>query len=181
MIDLILEKKLGETSYSIEPARYFYDLEIDDTKQYIILPYYPEKHPTLSSYIYEGSDKWQNAQFLACKAIEEYNTIVGFNTLQLNSNRSTKFEGYVNANPLLSSSTGYAFVGFFRADKDLGLSFVLKNLKDGVESIPGGGKLDVKAVRLNTTSYKQPETTGSLTALDGMRFSPDVAFNFYND
>lgn len=188
LFDSIIDGKILSTA---DECFYFYDMEFDSTKQYIFMSYYPVH--SLSSFIpsfkkYDRVyDTYQNASMIACKITEEYDKDVGYNRLQLNSNRDTKLEGYDNLGMMQVGTTGTAFLGFYKNGNNTGLVYVNKYLScdedyNPIYSIPDETKLDLTFViftKLN--SYKT--YTGSIpTNNPNYKLkNADVHFGYHED
>lgn len=186
LIDSIINGVICEETYKDEPCKYFYDMEFDETKQYIILAYYPINNSALSAYTFNGSDIIDNSQFLICKIIEQYNDISEFTELQLNSDRSTKLDGYQNNDIIQLNKDGYTFQGFFKYNRNLGISFIKKHIENKNNNLeyqlPLSNTVDLKVVNINLQQNKQYTYFDQINLDNPLYFSSsEIKFNYYDN
>lgn len=181
--------KIGQATK--DNCQYFYDLEFDNTRQILFMPYYPVyAMPELSSekFAYNTCD---SASIIACNITEEFIEEENFNKIQLNSNRedNDKIDGYKNTKMAKLGKEGYTFTGFTKNGTQTNAVFIRKSYVREEKSenhyeLPSENTINANIITFNKldsiTSYEVqlPTNYGSVE----LKFkNPEIRLGYYDD
>lgn len=163
MRESMVNGKFGSLKNDLRHA--FFDMEFDEPKRTLILPYDPtidtesvdllnQLAPALSGGYIEEYKQMQHASFVVCNINEAYDDDVMFSRLQLRSHPDSKTDVIYNKHMMTSGASGYAYIGLYKNGATLDTIFVKKTMRkdSGVISYELPNKSEIQLMINRTTA-----------------------------